>query len=414
MANCPPCLRHKFFLCTFLLHALCVDSLLQQHLAFGKRRSRIALASSSGNNNENVDDMRRLLESSWDSETMGKVPTTAESAAEAAASSLLIAMEHGSTSIFMVDILLPQYDILKGDLLYDEVLAVQFCIELANRMEGKSSIVVRDDKTVETVSRILDARERDQPQSSEDTQMEKENDDDDSNFDSLGDAEGVDSSDSDKGVDSFRQQLMSTWEAHSAEEASPRDKNNDEPTVAPKEAQVLTRRYRLASLLGDAAKLPSGAKMMDAVMTAVAANAQPQADEDTLIILSTTSKEEMIGVRGLAAKFGGEKNIIMVNSKLKTLPPELDKAVTVYSILPLIARAAASEQKIVGSEPKQDPKPPKIVVLRRYPRDWEVHMDSGNGFELATSVSAEQVGRNGPSMQWISERVKQHLQSRIG
>jgi hypothetical protein len=401
MANYLCCQRRKLCICVFLLHTICVYSLLQQHLAFGKRRSRIALASSSGNNNENIDDTRRLLESSWNSETMGKVPTSAESAAEAATSSLLIAMERGSTSIFMVNVLLPQYDISQGELLYDEVLAVEFCIELANRIKGKSSILVRDDKAVETISRILDARERDQPKPSEDT-LEEEDD------------EGVASSDSGEGVDSFRQQLMSTWEAPTVDAAGPRATNNDEPRLVPKEAQVLTKQYRLASILGDATKIPSGSGMMDAVIKAVTDNAQPEADEDTLIILSAMSKEELIGVRGLAAKFEGKKTIIMVNSKLDPLPRELHKAVTVYSIQPLITRAMVSEQNIVGSESKEDPKPPKIVVLRRYPSDWEIHIDSGDGFKLAASVPAEQVGRNGPTMQWISKCIKQHLQIRLG
>jgi hypothetical protein len=404
MANYLSYQRRKFFIYAFLLNTLCINSLLQQNLAFDKRRSHIALASSSGNNNENVDGMRRLLESSWNSETMGKVPTSAESAAEAAASSLLIAMERGSTSIFFVNVLLPQYDIAQGDLVYDEVLAVEFCIELANQMKGKSSIVVRDDKTLETVSRILDAREGDQPQSSEDTHEEE-----DADFGSIGDAEGVASSDSGEGVDSFRQQLMSTWESPAAEEESPRDTNN-EPALVPKEAQVLTRRYRLASMLGDSTKIPKDSDMMGAVIKAVADNAQPEADEDTLIILSAMSTEELIGVRGLAAKFEGKKTIILVNSKLDPLPRELHKAVTVYSILPLITRAVVSEQNTFDSEPK----PPKIVVLRRYPNDWEVHIDSGDGFKLAASVPDEQVGRNGPTVQWISERVKQHLQTRIG
>jgi hypothetical protein len=80
----------------------------------------------------------------------------------------------------------------------------------------------------------------------------------------------------------------------------------------------------------------------------------------------------------------------------------------------LITRAMVSEQNTFGSEPKQDPKSPKIVVLRRYPSDWEVHIDSGDGFKLAASVPDEQVGRSGPTVQWISERVKQHLQTKIG
>ena len=34
----------------------------------------------------------------------------------------------------MIDILLPAYDITQGDRLYDEILAAQFCIQLAENL----------------------------------------------------------------------------------------------------------------------------------------------------------------------------------------------------------------------------------------------------------------------------------------
>lgn len=59
----------------------------------------------------------------------------------------------------MIDILLPQYDASQGKKLYNEVLAVELCIELSQQLKTKSSMVVRDERTIQTVSRILDRRE---------------------------------------------------------------------------------------------------------------------------------------------------------------------------------------------------------------------------------------------------------------
>jgi hypothetical protein len=53
--------------------------------------------------------MRRLLEASWNIETMGSVPTDAKSAAETAVVSINNALERSeSAPVFYVDILLPQ------------------------------------------------------------------------------------------------------------------------------------------------------------------------------------------------------------------------------------------------------------------------------------------------------------------
>ena len=394
----------------FLLNILCADSFIPQRVLFGPRQTCVALASSSpdeeNSENDPVDDMRRLLESSWNSATMGVVPTKADSAASAAAESLLLAMEQRPKSAFLINILLPQYDIAQGSNLYDEVLAVEFCMALACRLEGKSAIVVRDDKTVQTVNRILDVRERvsgivvDEEEEDEDVEFY----DDFADVDSIGDS--GDHIESRGNVSSFREKLVSTWEHPAAEINVP------EPGESEVEADFSPKRYRLTSMLGDTTKLASGADMQSGVIKAVSANAQPKEDEDILIILSAASPEEMIGVRGLVRKFGNKKTIIMVNCKFDPLPRELTNAKPVYSILPLIARTAVSETNLFGSEPKEEPKAPKIVVLRRYPRGWEVYVDTGSGFKLVASAPAAKVGRKGPSMQWIAGCVKQHLQSR--
>jgi mannose/fructose-specific phosphotransferase system component IIA len=57
--------------------------------------------------------MRRLLEASWNIETMGAVPTNPEDAADAAATSIQSAVDNGE-SLFFVDLLLPSYDISQG------------------------------------------------------------------------------------------------------------------------------------------------------------------------------------------------------------------------------------------------------------------------------------------------------------
>jgi hypothetical protein len=156
----------------------------------------------------------------------------------------------------------------------------------------------------------------------------------------------------------------------------------------------------------------------------VSANAQPRDEEDTLIILSAASREEMIGVRGLVSKFGGKKTIILVNCYLNPPPRELMNAQTVYSIQPFLARPKVSEGNIFGSnkqpsdlnqqQSQQPQASPKIVLMRRYPRDWEIFVDVGNGFELARTVSASQVDKKGPSMEFIAGCVKQFMQSRLG
>jgi hypothetical protein len=398
----------------------------------------------SGGGESSLDAMRRLLEGSWNADSMGSVPSSPQAAANEAGGSLLSAKDRGHR-LFMVDILLPSYDITQGFNLYDEVEAVNFCVALSKVLKGKTCIIVRDDKTVRTVSRVLDARERDAMPSldvdDDDDEEDEEDDNEESKLDSsddkeeeilfddfaeigtIGDSRIGDSSKSD--VADFRKQLMSDWESDeepSIEESTSKEEKQQKKnpkakkpktSSSPVSSSGAARQYRLTSMLGDAS-IPRGADMFEKVVQAVAANAQPKEDEEIIIILSAASEEELIGVRSLVGKYQQSKTIVLVNSKLQPTPRELIKAETVYSLLPLIARPTTSETNIFAdSKPKEDETaPPKIVVLRRYPRDWEVFIDLGSGFELAATAKPGEVGKSGPSKEWIAGCVKRHLQSK--
>lgn len=386
---------------------------------------------------DGIEAMRKLLEASWNAETMGSIPTNADAAAETAANSVVTAIQRG-LNLCYVDLLLPQYDIRQGTNLYDEVRAVEFCIGLAINLHqmrggGKSMIVVKDDKTINIVKRVLDARERSSRQDDAastlslpgavDNQSDGYDEDDEvefyndfADFGSIGD----DSS----SIDSFREKLISTWDNPTAEPKTPKAQNGP-PPLGP-DAVSASKNFRLVSMLGDASSVRSGSDMMDSVIKAVAAYAQPKDDEDTIIILSAASDSEMIGVRSLVAKYQQQgKTIVLVNCSLDPIPRELISAQTVYSIQPLIARPVQSEQNLFAKESsyakqqqeqKQAPSAPKIVVMRRFPRDWEVFVDddstTGKGFELACTIPANQVPKKGPSLEFIASCVKTYLQSR--
>jgi hypothetical protein len=67
--------------------------------------------------------MRRLLEFSWDADKMGRVPVDAREGANEVYSALLEAFSvaGNESGIYMVELLLPAYDITQGERMYDEV-----------------------------------------------------------------------------------------------------------------------------------------------------------------------------------------------------------------------------------------------------------------------------------------------------
>lgn len=393
--------------------------------AFESRHGRIAtptrqcgLYSTAGDDGGSL---RRALEESWNTSKMGRVPIDPEAAAKEAYSSILQAgggrkAADGETidetddmnGIFFVDLLLPSYDItqvVEGTSLYDEVTAVEYCIALADCFKGKTEILVRDNKTVQTVTKVLKAREEREKQ-----EKEAVGDGDvvfgDGNFvDNISEAPDEESKiiDSDP-QDDFRQQLLASWndDAGAAEDGidlTPKKTETVEATIDP------SKSYRLASLFGNR-KIIQGADMASYVIQAVRENALAKDDEDNIIILSAIGADEMVAVRGLVAKYEGQKKIIMVNCQFSPVPRELLAAETVYSVLPLAGKKKSSDGSEVSDE--ENP-PPKIVVLRRYPKDWEVFVDVGIGYELAETVPVNGANKRGLGMDVIARAVTRHL-----
>eukprot|EP00535_Pseudo-nitzschia_heimii_P010586 CAMPEP_0197174496 /NCGR_PEP_ID=MMETSP1423-20130617/992_1 /TAXON_ID=476441 /ORGANISM="Pseudo-nitzschia heimii, Strain UNC1101" /LENGTH=359 /DNA_ID=CAMNT_0042623437 /DNA_START=259 /DNA_END=1338 /DNA_ORIENTATION=+ len=353
---------------------------------------------------------------------MGRVPANPIAAAKEAYSSILQAAggaqspdhetieEHENMSgIFFVDLLLPSYDIsqvVEGVNLYDEVAAVEYCIALANCFKGKTEILVRDNNVVETVEKVLNAREKWKKE-----QEEIGISDGDVVFGD-GSLIGDDKENiRDKGIgidsvseqDDFRQKLLANWN-----DESPPEDRIEKSSKAKQNSQLpanTSKTYRLASLFGTT-ETKTGPDMSASVIQAVRENALPTDNEDTIIILSAVGKDEMVAVRALVAKYGSCKKIVLVNCQFQLLPRELITAETVYSVLPLTGKKMTNNK---NEKDDDENFTPRIVVLRRYPRDWEVFVDVGTGYELAETLAVTGSNRKGLGMDSIGKVVERHL-----
>lgn len=385
---------------------------------------RLVYSSINDDGDDGIDSIRSMLEASWDSDTMGQVPSDSKIAARESWSSIQSASDQG-VSIFFVDLLLPTFDVTQGSHLYDEVLCVEYCIGLAECFKEKSRILVRDQKTADTVKRILDRREEallssegPELQTKDDQENWGEDDDETGISSDIAENEsreglpardeGSQSTSSD--VDIFRQQLLSSWETDDAKKAEIGEtiasQSKTPPPMSQKKATV-EKRYKLASLFGNSI-VSDGADMMQDVVEALRRHALPDDDEKNLIILSAVSMDEMVAVRSLAAKYSGMKNVILVNCKLDPIPRELDGAETVYSILPLAARAKGVDSQ---AQSKEGEVPPKAVILRRYPGDWQVFVDAGRGFKLAKTAPSDLSNKRGPPMKWIQGAIQDFVRT---
>ncbi|KAI2504613.1 DUF1995-containing protein [Fragilaria crotonensis] len=403
---------------------------------------------------QDLDDLRNMLESSWNVESMGQVPNTPQSAAEEAASAIIGARNDGLGNICFVDLLLPQYDIQQGPNLYDEVEAVDFCRLLANCLRTRSVIYVKDEKSLKTVSKVLDARERErgekmtQQDQYEYVEVDVEIDEDDEDRDN---DDGEDDDDKAEGdmmmatqsevviYDDFSDfasadtdaffSLNSTSGQQFASKLGDVASTNEPAEGKEKRTKIIKKLmkrkveqpeatttlppslYRLASLFGDK-MISSGAGMSDSVVQAVKAHGLPKAEEETMILLSANSDEEMLAIRALVSKYADKKKIVLVNCKLDPLPRELEDCHTVYHLTPLIATTTIDPRNLF-SKPSKDgeQRPPiKVVSIRRYPGEWEVYVDvDGSGFILAERASANKFTKQGPSFDWIGGAVKSFL-----
>ena len=470
----------------YLLHCCVWIILIQYVLPFAvlparsflptERTSKLESLNAAAENND-LDALRRMLEASWNVESMGEVPKDSSTAADAAGRALREAMHEDSQDVYkpgayFIDLLFPPYDKSAGENMYDEVAAVEFCMELARRIPTQSQdkyilsslILVRDEKTKQTVDRVLQARERSLEKDNaeaelldddEDDDQEEDEDDDDMEdssapaieyYDDFADSGDFSSSTSDEqqpppppassddDVDSFRQKLMSSWDTTESSlptelpiPSSPAEKKGvpkrDRSKATSSQKSGAPPPFRLASLFGTST-ISQGADMGGDVAKALKENVRPWDEADTIIVLSACEKDELIAIRSIlqSAKEASledekQRNVIMVNCKFDLVPRELSGAKTVYGILPLVAKPATSRTNLFqrNDTPEQE-KPVKVAVLRQYPRDWEVFVDDGSSgtFERASEGNPMPVNNaRGPPMQWVSTCVKNFLQSRM-
>ena len=373
---------------------------------------------------------------------MGEVPTSPESAAEAASRSILASLEaQPNKRLLQVDIRLPSFDIRQGPNIYDDIQSVEFCCQLAENLRrnsgsngsiGKSLILVRDGSAVRSAARILEVKER-KRQDEESTSVLNDETIDIDSEDGAEDSTDVESGSDD--IDAFRKQLSLTWGDDDEKESS----SSEEPEIDPSEAAAAANRarrgreqlkpsvnfnpeatedgrsYRLASWFADET-ISTGADMFTDAIEAVDAHGTMLTTEDVLILLSPVSREDTVAVRRLISRYGNTKTIVLVNSALNPEPKEAFLSIPAYSITPLIAKPMQSESNFMSKkENAQEESPTKIIVMRRFPDDWQCYIDiDGSGFELVDSVPANTVGKFGPANDWISACVKRHMAFKFG
>mmetsp|Transcript_15292 Transcript_15292/g.33253 ORF Transcript_15292/g.33253 Transcript_15292/m.33253 type:complete len:508 (+) Transcript_15292:73-1596(+) len=427
-------------------------------------------ASSHPEDRTNVDSMRSLLESSWNIGTMGAVPTSPQSAAHSASEAIGSALSRNK-KLLQVDIRLPSFDVTQGPNIYDEISSVEFCCQLADNLcsDGncnKALILVRDGSAVRSAARILDVKERRRRQDEEEREArlmldkEDEEEEDEDDVVSASTAEDESSPTGSGGgsddIDSFRKQLLSGWgddddgTSTSSNREQEMDPANDPSMIAASRTRrgreelkpsvtfdpsasaaststssagtksVTDRSYRLGSLFGDDA-VSTGADMFADAIEAVDTHGSMLNIEDVLIILAPVTREDTVATRRLISRYKDTKTIVLVNNRLYPEPKELFLSEPVYSITPLVARAMKSEGNFMRNQSDDDGReddeapPTKIIVMRRYPTDWEIFVDvDGNGFELVDSAPAVAVGKTGPDNEFVAGCVKKHMAFKFG
>lgn len=249
-------------------------------------------------------------------------------------------------------------------------------------------------------------------------------------------------------IDSFRQKLMSDWDTlpttdDDAKATPPSQSANKSLSSSISKSKKISKKstkrnttannnnnFRLGSLFGSAT-ISQGIDMFGDVVQAIQENVQPLSTEQFLIVLTTeNSPSHLVAIRRLLQQYTKPafddddpppKTVILVNCPLEDpLPRELIGAPTVYSLLPLVARAASPDRTPFQrgdddtTATSSDPRPPKVAVLRRFPQDWQVFVDDGSTgtFELAASAPVGPPSMRRPPMQWISTVVAKFLQSR--
>ena len=396
------------------------------------------------NNNLNKDDttdtrldaLRSILESSWNQPTMGIVPTTPTNAAIAATECISNAIQSSSSSnVMMIDLRLPSYDIVEGHRAYDSMAVYNFGVELAHRMQQiglvrKSLVLVRNGRECEEIQRVINRRKQFKQINTD----EYENDDDDE--DNL-----LSKWTEEEEADEFRNKLMSSWESSSSVTNS--EANEDSSIVSStsssssssvysksassEDSKVIiddthSASHRLWSMVGndlnnnDTDTPSSVVDTFNDIIAAVDVNARLQPNEDALIILSPYDTTDIVALRRILSRYGPTRTpIIIVNSRFDTNPIELDNALLVYGMLPLVAKAVQQSSSSRKEDNNTATTPGlRAVIMKRYPKDWTVYVDViGDGFvEAKNDNDRSGIGttKSFPSPEWIAQRVQAHLE----
>jgi hypothetical protein len=397
---------------------------------------------------------------------MGNVPTTPRQAAIASVNCISNAIL-SNNNILMVDVRLPSYDITEGMQYYDPCAVYDLATFMAEEMQqkklvNKCLILVRDEnQRVE----ILKNREvqRQSKREEDGSIMAKPTTalgEEDADIDMWEISEEPNNNNIDD-LDDFRKKLISSWISTGSDNNSDKDEDNDDndstkilsekkppspsPPVGKKSvvdsnpnfssSSINLDSHRLWSMIGNE-DISSDDDAFHRIISAVDSNARLLDDEDAIIILSPYTTNDMIAIRRILARYCGQsslrcKTVILVNSRLEVIPKEMDSAVFVYGMLPLVARAKQQQQKKTNYmdsrgevENDNDDEPPglKAVAMKRYPNDWTVYVDvSGDGFVEATKNNRMATGvgvgvsssNHFPSPEWIAMRVQAHVEGLV-
>ena len=390
--------------------------------------------------NTRLDALRSILESSWNQPSMGIVPTTPTNAAIAATECIANAIQSSSSSnIMMIDLRLPSYDIVEGHRAYDSMAVYNFGVELAHRMQQiglvrKSLLLVRNGRECDEIQRVINRRKQFK-------QINTENDegDDDDDEDNL-----LSKWKKEEEADEFRKKLMSSWESSSSVTNSEADEDSSivsstsssssssySKSASSEDSKVIiddthSASHRLWSMVGNELNnndIDTPSSVVDTfndIISAVDVNARLQSNEDALIILSPYDTTDIVAIRRILSRYGPIRTpIIIVNSRFDTNPIELDNALLVYGMLPLVAKAVRQSLSRIEEDNTTNTPGLRAVIMKRYPKDWTVYVDvngDGNGFVEAKNDNDRSGGAGGgttksfPSPEWIAQRVQAHVE----
>lgn len=358
---------------------------------------------------------------------------------------------NATTVCCFVDLLLPQYDIAAGRNVYDEVLAMEFCIGIALALDRdtQSVIYVKDDTSLTSIRRILESRRRSEELSIstmttstlresattneeddyEEIQVEIEIEDDtddeseadlksaltDKTTNGTGNQSTVDSasdpSSPNTDKDDFRQQLMSAWDNGDVVESPSliQDKSAEEDTGSTEIPPGKERRTKtiIQRVKKDQRSQPPQVE---------ATTSKNRYRLASMFGTSTISKGTNMPVDVLAAlrihaRPGPEEDTMIILSAvsreesmaLRSLVASFQSTKTIVLVncrVEQLPRELSKVETVYSFLPliaksgdgannnNNNNDDPRIVVLRQYPGKWQIHVDvDGTGFQLAKETS---------------------------